>query len=293
LKKNSYREGHFHLCHRTVRDSGPGGLGPRISKAHIRYVLRSSECQGAELWLPTGLALTQSSEIRSAMYGFIDERDELGGLITRNGSRRVVEKLTVALPHDLSKDQGMELVRAFAHDITRNQVPVLIAPHWKRGNFHAHLVFVPRMESETEAIGRARKEGKKFVRRKQLWNIGSMYRPTSKFKTRDWLRMRWRTFANSALREAGSDVRICHLSYARRGVLRQPGEHIGPERLARELRIPIVSAATQAGGLLQDVVAGHASKPPKAELQEIDALLDLLAEHIAPARKRQRSALVR
>ena len=282
-----YRDGHFHLCHRTIRDSGAGGPAVGIAQAHVRYVLRSSECSDPELLLPTGCALVDKQQIRDMMNRLINDRASLGVKITRGGSRRIAEKLSIALSHDLTKQQGLDAARRFVLDITKGEVPVLIAPHFKPGNWHVHVMMIlPQMETDAQARVRAAREGKKAVRPKCNFRLNGLYWPNTKIKTREYLRMRWRTFANQALAEAGSDVRLCHLSHARRGIKRQPGRHFGPEALARQTKdlaiAPLVATkqTLQRSATLLNSVTCEPTQSEKAipELEELAAMFGRAAK---------------
>ncbi|MBL8645279.1 MAG: MobA/MobL family protein [Rhodospirillaceae bacterium] len=200
----------------------------------------------------------------------------------------MIEKVSVALPHALTKQQSLEVLRAYVQDITKGQAPVLIAPHWKQGNFHAHLVFVPVMETEPAAKERAQREGKKAVRRRQVWTLGDLYWPGTKMKTKEWMRLRWMAYANEALRKAGSDIRINHLSYKRRGIQREPSRHIGPERIARELRRGVVQPTGVSSQKLLELATGASERQQEVEIQELELLLNTIGE-VSGLKQRTRS----
>ncbi|MGM5031149.1 MobA/MobL family protein [Tardiphaga sp. 803_E3_N1_3] len=135
---------------------------------------------------------------------------------TDRKNARVIDKLMLALPRELSSEQRAELVRGFAEDVTNGRAPWLAAFHEKgkdRQNPHCHLVLRDR-DYET---------GKRVI-------------GTSEVGSTERLRQKWEEHANRALQLAGCQARIDRRTLEAQGVERQPTIHEGPQSQAMDRR---------------------------------------------------------
>lgn len=135
---------------------------------------------------------------------------------TDRKNARVIDKLMLALPRELSSEQRAELVRGFAEDVTNGRAPWLAAFHEKgkdRQNPHCHLVLRDR-DYET---------GKRVI-------------GTSEVGSTERLRQKWEEHANRALQRAGCQERIDRRTLEAQGVERQPTIHEGPQSQAMDRR---------------------------------------------------------
>lgn len=125
---------------------------------------------------------------------------------------RVADKLRIALPHELTEVQQMELVRAFAEEVTKGRASWLAAFHAKgkaAHNHHCHLVVRDRdPETGRRVIGLSERD------------------------STEWLREVWEQHANAALAQAGLSVRIDRRTLKAQGIEREAGIHIGPKAKA-------------------------------------------------------------
>lgn len=131
---------------------------------------------------------------------------------------RVIDKVTIALPRELDAVQRVELVRAFAAEVTQGRVPWLAAVHDQgkdAENPHAHVVLRDR-DLET---------GKMALRMSQSGST-------------EMLRETWERVCNAALERAGVDERIDRRTLEAQGIEREPTKHIGPQALQIEAREP-------------------------------------------------------
>lgn len=131
---------------------------------------------------------------------------------------RVIDKVTIALPRELDAVQRVDLVRAFAAEVTQGRVPWLAAVHDQgkdAENPHAHVVVRDRdLETGKRALNMSEK--------------GST----------EMLRETWERACNVALERAGVDERIDRRTLEAQGIEREPTKHIGPQALQIEAREP-------------------------------------------------------
>lgn len=187
----------FHLNHkaigRTTHAAGTAG-------AHVDYIVRSSACDlviGEHMLIPT--VGSRDGEARR----WLNEQEQAD-----RKNARVIDKVTVALPHELTDEQQVELVRGFAASVTGGQAPYLAAFH-RSGkdteNKHCHLVLRDRhIETGKRVWGRS---GKGLT---------------------EELREKWEAAANAALAKAEADARIDRRNLWEQGIKREPQRHEGP-----------------------------------------------------------------
>lgn len=147
---------------------------------------------------------------------------------------RVAREYEIALPHELSKAQRLELVRGFAAEIAdRHGVAVdfaIHAPHREgdERNHHAHLLATTRViepgglgeKSTIEWSDTNRRKAELEPARKEI----------------EAIRERWAVLANEKLLEHGHEIRIDHRSLAAQGIEREPTVHLGPAVSGMERR---------------------------------------------------------
>jgi len=168
---------------------------PYTTGAHVDYITRPNalgRLDGARMPVET-----------EGAKGFF--RDAEDGS-RKNG--RVSDKLMLALPKELNREQRAELVRGFAEEVTDGRAPWLAAHH-DRGkdarNPHCHMLFRDQdPETGRRVFGSSDK--------------GSTQR----------LRDIWARHANGALERAGRPERIDARSLKAQGIDRDPQIHEGP-----------------------------------------------------------------
>jgi ATP-dependent exoDNAse (exonuclease V) alpha subunit len=137
---------------------------------------------------------------------------------------RVAREYLVALPHELTNEERLALVRRFSQDLAdRHGFAVDFAIHAPPPdndprNFHAHLLTTTREVAPT-GLGA-----------KTDLDIGSARRQErglcSQLKELYAVRERWATFTNEALQEANLANRVDHRSLMAQGVDREPRPRI-------------------------------------------------------------------
>jgi hypothetical protein len=235
---------------------------------HRRDVLHT------ELLLPGEFARAQPAWAR--------ERERLWNTaeqVEKRYSARVAREYQVALPSELSATQRVTLARTFARELSdRYRVAVDLAVHAPRPgsdprHFHAHLLTTTR---EVTPNGLGAKAGLDLSARERARRSLADHRSEYLY-----LRERWATLANSALRAAHVDARIDHRSLAAQGLDREPLPAIPighlkmeqrgvrsevAERLRAEYRQRVESRRDRALG---KGVAGATAAPAPQDLEEV------------------------
>lgn len=138
---------------------------------------------------------------------------------------RVAREFEIGLPHELTKEQRLELTREFAAELAdRYGAAVDFAihrPHEESDvrNHHAHVMMTTR-KVEAKGLG-----GKTHMEWKNERLLGQGL-PTSHMQLRD-IRQSWEDIANEHLAKAGLEIRVDHRSHAERGLEIAPTEHMG------------------------------------------------------------------
>ena len=165
------------------------------------------------------------------------DREALWNEAERAESRsnsRVAREYEIALPHELTKPQRLELVRGFAAEIAdRHGVAVdfaIHAPHREgdERNHHAHLLATTRVIEPGGLGEKATIEWSDTNRRK------AELEPAR--KEIEAIRERWAEITNEKLLEHGHEIRIDHRSLEAQGIEREPTTHLGPAVASMERR---------------------------------------------------------
>lgn len=191
----------------NLKSIGRTTHAPGTAGAHLLYIARD----GAEPELVSEHMPLDPNDARAWM-----NRAEMAD----RKNARVIDKVRLALPRELTPEQRMALVQDFARDLTDNKVAWYAAIHAKgkdAHNPHCHLVIRDR-DLET---------GKRILK------LSDSPRDRAKAglepKAVDWVREKWETHANRALEQAGHDVRIDRRTLEAQGIDREPTIHIGPQ----------------------------------------------------------------
>lgn len=185
---------------RTTHQPGTGG-------AHIRYISRPDAD-------PFILAQHMPEDHREAR-NFVDRAERA---MRKNG--RVIDKLRIALPRELTVQQRAQLVRDFMSDLSDNRIPWFAAIHQTGKdalNPHVHIAIHDR------SIDTGRRALRLSDNARDRLKAG-LPGP----KAVDWVRERWEHCANRALERAGHDARIDRRTLKAQGIDREPTIHEGP-----------------------------------------------------------------
>lgn len=164
------------INHKTI---GKKTHPPRTASAHLRYVLRASACNevlAANIPMPT--IGSRGGEAKKWLEQYED---------TSRSNARIIDKLMIALPIELSQQQRVDLLYAYVDEITGGEeIAWLAALHDQDShNPHVHMIFWDK----------GVQTGKRVV---EFSENGSTQK----------LRTRWQKICNEHLAKAGIDARI-------------------------------------------------------------------------------------
>lgn len=184
---------------------------------HSEIVLPSSAAKSDINWARDRQALWNAAEIAE-----------------KRKDARVAREYEVALPHELTREQRVALVREFSMELA-NRFGVAVdfsihLPHRSGDdrNHHAHILTTTR---EVTAVGLGNKSSIELSdtdrRKKGL--------EPSKVEVKA-IRERWAVLTNEHLLEQGVKARVDHRSLEEQGINRIPTTHLGPAVSALERR---------------------------------------------------------
>ncbi len=176
---------------------------------------------------------------------------------------QLARELEVALPIELSREEQVQLVRAYCSSqfISRGMCADFNIHDTGNGNPHAHILLTMRpMDAQGKWLPKSKKE---YV----LDESGERIRlPSGNFKTRkvdlvDWnsqenaevWRKAWADLANEFLERNNRPERIDHRSYERQGIVQIPTVHIGVASSQMEKK----GIATERGELNRSIKAAN------------------------------------
>ncbi len=198
---------------------------------------KRSGVEHAEIVLPGDAVSERGEMVRGSGPEWARDRSALWNAAEAAEKRkdsRVAGEIEVALPHELTAEQRLELTRNFACEVAeRYGVAVDFAIHAPHGqtdvrNHHAHVLMTTRRVEET---GLAEKSHLEWENRK----LKALGLPSCPDQVRG-LRTLWEETANEHLARAGLDLRIDHRSHRERGLEIEPTQHMGVHATQMERR---------------------------------------------------------
>ncbi|PYE43615.1 Ti-type conjugative transfer relaxase TraA [Rhizobium sp. PP-F2F-G20b] len=187
----------------------------------------------AEIVLPEGVD-TEWARDRSALWNAAEKAEN-------RKDARVAREFEVALPHELTAEQRIDLTREFAQELAnRHGAAVDFAVHQPHSasdvrNHHAHIMMTTR---QVTGEGLA---DKTYIERENKWLLSNDL-PTSQMQLRD-IRQSFEQMTNAHLARAGLDIRVDHRSHAERGLEIEPTEHAGVHATQMQRRGQDISRA--------------------------------------------------
>ena len=180
------------------------------------YTQRSG-VEHTEIVLPAGVNAEWARD-RSTLWNAVEAAE-------KRKDARVAREIEIALPHELSAGQRLELARGLAQELAdRYGVAIDFAVHSPHGaadvrNHHAHLLLTVR---KVGPGGLGEKSDLELENRK----LTALGLPTSHDQLRA-IRVGWEERTNRELARAGLDIRIDHRSHRACGLEIEPTQHLG------------------------------------------------------------------
>src|SRR5262249_49457227 len=117
---------HHSFVGRTTHPAGAAG-------AYARYMTRNETCT---------VILGERMPLDGKVYAWLDDQEK-----NDRKNARVIDRVTVALPAEFSRDQNIELLHDFGERMSQGRTPWMAAIHDGPGdadNPHAHIIFRDR-----------------------------------------------------------------------------------------------------------------------------------------------------
>ena len=178
---------------------------------------RKGGLEHAEIVIPKGSDADWALD-RSTLWNMAEAAE-------KRKDARVAREIEIALPHELTGEQRLELTREFAQGLAdKYGVAVDFAIHNPDAkmdvrNHHAHIMLTTR-KVEPNGLG------DKTELEIPNYRLQAMGLPTTHDQLRD-MRLDWEERANRHLALAGHDIRIDHRSHRERGLEIEPTQHVG------------------------------------------------------------------
>ncbi len=192
----------------------------RTATAHLSYIMRSdamTEFQAENM--PGGERGTRV---------FFDRLWEKAGM---KESARIADKLMIALPVELNREQRYELVRSFMQELGQGRISWCAAHHDSgedAHNPHAHILFKDAdIETGRKVVGTTTSSRDVREAQEHGWKI------PPRTTTSDMRKM-WCEHLNHFMERAGIDIRYDPRTLKEQGIDRDPQIHIGPKAQALE-----------------------------------------------------------
>ncbi|SKA39262.1 Ti-type conjugative transfer relaxase TraA [Consotaella salsifontis] len=178
---------------------------------------RRDGIEHSEIVMPNSVDAAWAQD-RSALWNEAEQAE-------KRADARVAREFEVALPHELTAGQRIDLTRVFAQDLANRYGAAvdfaIHSPHGKTDirNHHAHLLMTTRTVTADGLGAKTQIEQEN----KRLLTEGL---PTSQMQLRE-IRQAWEHYANEHLARAGHEARIDHRSHSERGLEITPTQHMG------------------------------------------------------------------
>jgi hypothetical protein len=183
---------------------------------------------------------------------WVGDADQFWGIVDANERKNgsVYREFEVALPHNLTKRQNLEMVKSWVEKEFPHQV-VETEAHWKDSNWHAHIQTCERIDDGLK------RDASTFFKRYNPKNhvLGGCKKstrftcndlPKAGMDTREYMnavraarrqalrdiRASWAAQINTTLERHGHPERVDSRSNKERGIAVAPGAHVGKNALA-------------------------------------------------------------
>lgn len=210
--------------------------------------------------------------------------------IEKAKNAQLAREIELALPRELTREQGISLVRAYvkAQFVNAGMCADFAIHDTGGGNPHAHVMLTMRPIQQDGSWGAKQKkeyildqQGEKiYDRKKRQYKCKSI--PATDWneqtKAEEW-RAAWAELCNRALEQTGHAERIDHRSYERQGIDQIPTVHLGVAASAMEKR----GIRTERGDLNREIeVTNQKLRQLKARIAKLQKWLKEEQENTEP-----------
>ena len=182
---------------------------PGVAQQHANYITRESAC--------TKVLAKRAPVDRHAIKAWLS-REEAAD----RKNARIVDKLMIALPVELSPAQRERLVKDFCERATQGRASWIAAIHDRGKDAHNPHVHIMLRDRDVET-------GKRVMM-------------TTERGSTERLRQQWEEVTNNGLERAGLDIRIDRRTLEAQRIGRQAGVHKGP-RSKPEVPVEVATSA--------------------------------------------------
>ncbi|MGL5514508.1 MAG: MobQ family relaxase [Sporomusa sp.] len=220
---------------------------------------------------------------RATLWNAVEE-------IEKNRNSQLAREIELALPVELSKEQNIELVRAYCqkHFIDAGMCADICIHDKKDGNPHAHVMLTMRPINDDKTWGSKQKKAyildgdgnKTYDKKKRTYKCKSV--PTTDWneqtKAEEW-RSGWSVIVNQYLDKADVAERVDHRSYERQGIEQIPTVHLGVAAFQMEKR----GISTERGDINREIeVTNKRLRQLKARISKLQNWLKNEATNTKP-----------
>ena len=220
---------------------------------------------------------------RSALWNAVER-------IEKAKNAQLAREIEIALPHELTREQGVSLVREYVKDnfVAAGMCADVCLHDKNDGNPHAHILLTMRPIEQDGAWGAKQKKeyvldkdgNKIYDPKKRQYKCKSV--PATDWneqtKAEEW-RAAWAEICNSYLEKGNHTERIDHRSYERQGIDLIPTVHLGVAAFQMEKR----GIRTERGNINREIeVTNQKLRQLKARISKLQSWLKEEAANTEP-----------
>ena len=220
---------------------------------------------------------------RSALWNAVER-------IEKAKNAQLAREIEIALPHELTREQGVSLVREYVKDnfVAAGMCADVCLHDKNDGNPHAHILLTMRPIEKDGAWGAKQKKeyildrdgNKIYDPKKRQYKCKSV--PATDWneqtKAEEW-RAAWAEICNSYLEKGNHTERIDHRSYERQGIDLIPTVHLGVAAFQMEKR----GIRTERGNINREIeVTNQKLRQLKARISKLQSWLKEEAANTEP-----------
>lgn len=251
------------LRHFNHSSLGKTTHGKRIGYMNINYITREAACSKT-------LSEHMPADQETARNFF----EHLVARSKNPNTARIADKLIIALPLELTKEQHYDLVRRLMKHFGKGRIPWIAGFHdigKDAHNPHVHITFRDAdIETGRKVLGTTTSAKDVKEAQEKGWAV------PPRTTTKD-MRVFWCDLLNREMQRLGIDVRFDHRRLAEQGIDRKPGKHLSPQayqqakannELDGQQPVRDKTATKPAPAATADKKIDSTKKPPSSSLEE-------------------------